>query len=207
MFDVIVNQNLRPREKDDPQAMAELQVRDLLRDAQPEAFAIGTDAEGADNSARAIKGMRELRPGEWEKLTIQEKAKWLVEVHNHIAEQYGFRPYTVRAMPLPPNYGGFFNAATRMIVLNDILLKDASPNRALNAISHESRHGFQWHAVLNPDKVPADVREKVDVWRDNFAHYKNPTTHGYREYYNQPIEVDARAFAENIVKQALGVGV
>lgn len=207
MYDLMIGHNLKPREGDNPAAMAEWSVRDLLRDSQPEAFAIRTDSEGTDNSARAIRGMRELRPGEWEKLTIKEKSEWLIKVHQHVAEQYGFRPYTVGVQRLPANIGGFFNAALRVIVLNESILKDATPARALNAITHESRHGFQWFAVTNPDKVSADVREKVAIWRDNFANYKNPTVHGYRAYYNQPVEVDARAFAESIVKQTLGAGV
>ena len=87
MYDVLIGHNLRPKEKDDPRSEAEFQVRDLLRDAAPEAFAVKSDAEGADNSARAIRGMRELRPGEWEKLDVEKRAEWLVKVHNHIAEQ------------------------------------------------------------------------------------------------------------------------
>ncbi len=202
--DLIIGQNLRPKENEDPRAAAEWQVRDLLSDAAPEAFAIRSDSEGTDNSARAIRGMIELRPGEWEKLDMQKRSEWLVKVHNHVAEQYGFRPYTVRTETLPPGYGGYFNAATRTIVLNEVILRDASPARALNVIAHESRHGYQWHAVLNPNAVPADVREKVSIWRDNFANYKTPARHGYKAYYNQPVEVDARAFAEKIVQQTLG---
>ena len=205
MYDLMIGHNLKPREGDNPAGAAEWNVRELLRDAQPEAFAIRTDSEGTDNSARAIKGMRELRPGEWEKLSIKEKSEWLIKVHQHVAEQYGFRPYTVGVQRLPANIGGYFNAGLRMIVLNESILNDASPTRALNAIAHETRHGFQWHAVMNPDKVPTDVRDKVQIWRDNFANYKNPAVHGYRAYYNQPVEVDARAFAEAIVKQALGI--
>ncbi len=198
-----LGQNLKPRENDDLRE-ADLQIRDMLHDAAPEAFAIRTDAEGAEATGRAVRGMTELRPGEWETLDMKQKAEWLVKVHNHVAEQYGFKPYSVKAQALPPNYGGYFNAATRSIVLNEVVLKDANPNRALNVIAHESRHGYQWHAVLNSDKVPADVREKVAIWRDNFAHYKTPAVHGYKAYYNQPVEVDARAFADEIVKKAVG---
>lgn len=207
MYDHLeIAQNLRPRESDDPREAA-FQIRDVLYDAAPEAFAISNDAEGADNSARAIRDMRELQPGEWEKLDLKERAEWLVKTHNHIAEQYGFCPYSVRAQQLPANYGGYFNAATRSIVLNEIVLKDANPNRALNIIAHESRHGYQWHAVTNADKVPADVRAKVETWRNNFANYKTPAIHGFKAYYNQPVEVDARAFAEEVVKKALGASV
>ncbi len=207
MYDYMeIGQNLRPREGDDSRS-ADLQIRDMLHDAAPEAFAIRDDAEGVDNTARAVRDMPELKAGEWEKLDLEARVKWLVKVHNHVAEQYGFKPYTVRAQPLPPNYGGYFNGLTRTIVLNDVILKDATPNRALNVIAHESRHGYQWYAVNNSEKVPADVRAKLEIWRHNFANYKTPAVHGYKAYYNQPIEVDARAFAEEIVKKALPVPV
>ncbi len=202
-----IGQNLKPRETENPIAYAEAQVRDLLTDRMPEALSIRTDSEGLDRSARAIREMRELQPGEWARLDMAERAQWLVKTHSHIAEQYGFKPYTVRAQALPPNYGGYFNAATRTIVLNEIVLRDASPARALNVIAHESRHGYQWHAVLNPASVPDDVRANVETWRNNFANYKSPAIHGYRAYYNQPVEVDARAFAEAVVKKALGASV
>jgi hypothetical protein len=198
-----IHQNIKPREGDNAFASVDFQIADLLTDHQPDVFAIGSDGEGADLSARALRGMRELKEGEWAKLSLSERAEWLVKTHNHIAQQYGFQPYTVKAQPLPPNYGGYFSAATRTIVLNDIILKDEKPDRALNVIAHETRHGYQWHAVTNPTLVPSDVREKVGIWRDNFLNYKTPSIHGYRAYYNQPIEVDARAFAETIVKKTL----
>jgi hypothetical protein len=204
---VDLEQNFKPRDGENSLEAAQAAVQDILTDHMPDAFAIGNDAEGVDASAKALRGMRELQPGEWEKLDLNERAAWLVKVHNHIAEQYGFKPYTVKAQPLPPNYGGYFSAATRTIVLNDLILKDANPNRALNVIAHETRHGYQWHAVLNPGAVPADVRAKVDIWRNNFQNYKTPAIHGYKAYYNQPVEVDARAFAEEIVKKTLGAGV
>ena len=204
LYDSIdIGQNIKPRDGENAYTFAEGQVRELLTDVHPEAFEIKTDAEGADNTTRAIRDMKELQPGEWEKLDLKERAQWIVKVHQHVAEQYGFKPYNVKAQALPANYGGYFSAATRSIVLNELILKDATPNRALNAITHESRHGYQWHAVQNPGSVPADVREKVDIWRNNFANYKNPAIHGYKAYFNQPVEVDARAFAEGVVKGAL----
>jgi hypothetical protein len=203
----LIEQNLKPRDGENSLEFAQAQIQDLLTDHAPDAFAIKDDGQGAENAAKALRTMRELRPGEWEKLDLNERARWLSKAHAHIAEQYGFQPYTVRAQALPANYGGYFNAATRTIVLNESILKDARPDRILNIIAHESRHGYQWHAVTNPGLVPADVQAKVPVWRDNFANYKTPGIHGYRAYYNQPIEVDARAFAETIVKTTLGAGV
>lgn len=202
-----IDHNLKPREGENGFQAAEATVRDLLTDHQPDAFAIRNDAEGLDASAKALRDMRELQPGQWEKMDVTERAAWLVKVHAHVAEQYGFKPYNVQAKPLPANYGGYFSAATRSIVLNDLILKDATPNRALNVIAHETRHGYQWHAVTNPGSVPADVQSKVAVWRENFMNYKTPGVHGYKAYYNQPVEVDARAFAEAIVKKSLGAAV
>lgn len=60
-------------------------------------------------------------------------------------------------------------------------------------IAHEMRHIYQWVAVqekLEPKRI-------IKLWEDNFEHYLDSSHTGYE---NQPLEIDANAFAYIIIK-------
>jgi hypothetical protein len=148
------------------------------------------------------------RPRQWSKLNQQERMEVLQNVHDVVALVYKFEPGTVRVARLPPGERGNFSESTEMIQISTRLVMGNDHIQPLKTLMHESRHAYQWH-------LATDVRRGfgwhsdtdwalAQEWSDNFDDYKSPERYGSQEYMSQPIEVDARNFADTVIKYWFG---
>ena len=75
------------------------------------------------------------------------------------------------------------------------------PRAALETYLHEFRHGYQHEQIARFEKPQfqnlVDNRELAEEWSKNDKHYQKPEV-DYESYYNQPLESDARDFADQI---------
>ncbi len=95
------------------------------------------------------------------------------------------------------NEAGHFNGLESAIyIASDSLERDAAPE-VVATLVHEGRHAYQEWSV-NHSGVHADAAE-VDAWRHNMSNYVDPAV-DERAYFAQPIEVDAYAFEEAVVR-------
>ena len=63
---------------------------------------------------------------------------------------------------------------------------------------HEGRHAYQ-NYNLEQREVNSDSYSTFE-WRQNMEDgYKSPEIYGFRAYWTQPVEVDARAFAQDVL--------
>lgn len=80
------------------------------------------------------------------------------------------------------------------------------PAAALRTYAHEFRHAYQCYqaSLYESDQffMSRQVHDmgKAREWSVNLQHYKAPDE-DYDDYYNQPIERDARDFAEKLVRR------
>jgi hypothetical protein len=148
------------------------------------------------------------RPRHWSKMDLQERVEVLQSVHDAVALVYRFESSTVKVVPLPPRENGNFSESTKMIQISKRLVMGNDHIQPLKTLMHESRHAYQWNLVK-------DVRRGfgwhsdtdwtlAQEWSDNFDDYKSPERYGTQEYMNQPIEVDARNFADTVIKYWFG---
>ncbi len=163
---------------------------------------------GAD--IERLESMEELSEGRWQQLEASERLDALRDLETKLADIQGREPRLVELnSSLSSDVNGFFNPLTGKITLNEDLL-----NNRLNAIStiaHEGRHAYQWDAIIHRGLHP-DYQE-VQRWKDCFINYNdgNPTPQddffygnriaqklGFAKYWNQPVEVDARLYEENV---------
>lgn len=80
-------------------------------------------------------------------------------------------------------------------------LNDAnSYDQIMNTMAHEMRHGYQHSVCDNPEQYENVTEETMEVWRDNFNDYKRTDKDGFKAYRNQPVEKDARKFADRVIK-------
>ena len=93
---------------------------------------------------------------------------------------------------------GLFDPGSGRIYINSTQLEAGSryggdPQMLVSVCLHEGRHAYQ-HQAVNGAVFHDDPKE-LQSWKDNFDNYisfrENP-----RAYYDQPLERDARAFAE-----------
>lgn len=83
----------------------------------------------------------------------------------------------------------------------DVLSDSNNMLDAIDTIVHELRHGFQHEACQKPGFCGiSEIQAKE--WRDNFSCYITPTVNMIA-YYNQPVEKDARIFAEKVINSLM----
>lgn len=94
---------------------------------------------------------------------------------------------------------GYYDGDGYLYLNADVLSDPANRLDALDTIFHEGRHAFQHAAAANPNRCSVE-REQAAIWEWNLQpeHYiryeRNP-----RRYFAQPVEADARAFAEGVL--------
>lgn len=157
--------------------------------------------QGAEASEeRALEGIRELDPDRWRKLNETERLAALQQAENALATAQGRPDMPVRVEQLPSNHRGYFDGDR--ITLNADLVRNPDVRQSVETLAHEGRHAYQRHAVDNTGTHPD--AQAVEQWQNNFDNYKTVQQHGFRAYYNQPVEQDARAYADRIVRARYG---
>jgi len=77
---------------------------------------------------------------------------------------------------------------------------DLSELRELvDTLAHEHRHEYQHEAIANPERFGIS-EEKALEWQQNFDDYISDIDDP-EGYWNQPVERDAREFADKVVEQ------
>ena len=146
----------------------------------------------------------ELSFNKWKELSIDRRVELLGEFEKKIAEIEMRNPLSVQHEATIPALKGYFDG--RKIVISDnVLAKNdkASYREVLNTLFHEGRHAYQFHNIFSGRTERSD--EMFHSWEVNIKQLgyqpsKSYSLMGYNRYFCQPVEVDARIFAELVVK-------
>ena len=198
---------------------------DARRDMGPDVASTRDVAEvddaRLDTAAERIKQVEELQPERWAQLDDDGKAAALNRAGQELAQVYNHPqpPLVVKDMQEPSALGeygdGFsFNRRTGKVegadygirmnkeAQTDLLGDD--PAAALNTYAHEFRHSYQDEQVTAREKPQfrnlVDDPDEAAEWAANSANYIGPEE-DFDAYHNQPVERDARAFAEGLVRR------
>lgn len=148
--------------------------------------------------------LQNLTDETWQGLQVDEKLAVLRAIEQETALREGRQPCKVVGEFIPSGEDGitlgYYNQSTRLITINTEQLDPQGKysnnyERMVNTILHEGRHAYQHQAVAGV--IEHDDKNELVAWADNMqpGHYityeRNP-----RGYFNQPIERDARRFAE-----------
>jgi hypothetical protein len=143
----------------------------------------------------ALRELESLRPEKWEQLKVAERIEVLREVERRLAAAAGRPPAKVVVERLAPGLRGYQRGGEIHISRN--LVKDARElAQVINTTAHEGRHVYQHYASQHPGFHPNPAQ--VAVWTHNLTNYLSAGLYGYRAYFNQPVEIDARAFGESV---------
>lgn len=143
----------------------------------------------------------------WEKLDINERVDALQQLENCVAEIAHRPAIEISAENLEPGVLGYYNHNSECIAISSEILEDSSSYcDALNTVIHEGRHAYQYYNLYSGNVVEQNS-ELVDAWRVNLdvLGYESGDalifrTLGMCRYYTQPIEVDARTFANEVLR-------
>lgn len=179
-----------------------------------------TDREMVEGIASYLEGVPELRYENWSKLSLEQRKQVLNELETNIARIEHRPALTVDVELMKPKTLGYQSASQQKIALNSMYVNSNSPEihrEVIDTIIHEGRHAYQ-HYNVDVKLIHESVSE-VKSWEENFydPQYKYYQSTGqrvlipfndgkihnvdYRLYYYQPVEIDARNFAADVMKR------
>lgn len=170
---------------------------------------LGEFAPNMEIQAEAIRNafcdMPELSFKHWKELGLDEKTELLCEFERKIAEIEMRPPLTVTHEATRPGVEGYFDG--KKIVISDRTLgrNDIKAYReVLDTLFHEGRHAYQFHNIFAVRTESSD--ELFRAWEINIKELgyqpsDSYRTLGFQHYFCQPVELDARLFAETAVRK------
>ena len=159
----------------------------------------------ADKNTWTIKNnideLKKLYDQEWEVLSVQDKINVLQVVANIEARVLGISTELCMGARSMPEYTiGQYVIDTDKIYINIDKIDDCSAEEALNTVCHESYHAYQASLAnvynkLNDTDKNLKLFKEAQKYAENYENYYSSG----EKYYNQPLEIDAREYAENAV--------
>lgn len=184
-----------------------------------------TNLEMTDGIASYLETIDDLYYENWRKLTLQERVDLLNQIERKIAIIEHRPPLDVIVYEMDPKTLGYQDSTNNKIALNALFVSshDSKQHReVVDTIIHEGRHAYQHYNV--DVKMIHESWSEVQTWKENFydPNYKYYTYTGgwvlipfndgsihnvdFRLYYYQPVEIDARNFAADIIRKLERVG-
>lgn len=144
-----------------------------------------------------------LEYSEWKELSFEERMEVLQEVEFKIAEIAHRPPCHVSSKSLgEDHYGSYTPGTSNLVVNSDVISSNsfADYKETLDTLIHEGRHAYQDYNLNEREVHPRSG--DVSNWRLNEKHYEyqDVAHYGFKAYALQPVEADARAFAEDVLK-------
>lgn len=152
----------------------------------------------------------ELRYENWKELGADQRTEVLNSFEKRIAEIEMRDAMPVEHEATRPTLFGYYNGE-KLVISDNLIGNDSyeAYKETLNTLFHEGRHAYQYYN-LDVKRTEASW-EMVNAWQVNLKElgYESAksslfSNRGYYRYYTQPIEVDARTFAETVIGK-LGV--
>ena len=158
-----------------------------------------------ENNSYTIKNnideLKKLQDSEWQKLSVQEKLNVLQIVANIEGRVLGISTeLCVGAKSMPDYVIGQYVVNTDKIYINIDKVDKCDAEETLNTICHESYHAYQAKMADVYNNL-SENDKKLKLFKDarKYAeNYENYHSSGPK-YYDQPLETDAREYAEDAV--------
>lgn len=146
----------------------------------------------------------------WDKLNVAEKERVIRSIALIEKEVLGISndvEITVSTEKMSDYTCGYFIDSSKEIFINYKYLNEGELEDVLQTILHEMHHAFVHYTVENIDYESKLVQDnyyykQAREWKENTENYISSSSN-YDEYRNQPIEADARAYAEERVEYYL----
>lgn len=146
----------------------------------------------------------ELQYENWKELSPQGRVNALQNFECEVAKIVYRDVLPVKSGDLGNCVYGQYSPYTNDITVSESLINSNSQEdylQTLNTYFHESRHAYQFYNLLTERIEPNS--ELYESWNINLNVLGyNPGDYGlfgYEEYYTQPVEVDARVFAQEVM--------
>lgn len=150
-----------------------------------------------------LNNLSDVKYENWVGLSLSERIGIIQRIEFQVAKSGCRAPLMIEVAPMNFNDYGYMDWAYRKIVLNEALVssnKYDDYRQCIKALIHEGRHAYQHSNIAIERTEPND--EKFLSWKINIdTGYCSAQLFGFKRYYLQPLEVDARVFSESIVSK------
>lgn len=160
----------------------------------------------AQEISEAFFEIPELQYDNWKELTPDERISVLQNFEAEIAKIEHRDALPVKSEDLGNSVFGQYSPQTNDIAINSNLIEADSKDDyliVLDTYFHEGRHAYQFYNFMEERIEPSN--ELFESWNVNLnvLGYNSGDygLFGYEEYYTQPVEVDARVFAEEVMNK------
>lgn len=135
----------------------------------------------------------------WGTMTLEQKSYYLGAYAGYLNQYLGINIQQVNICDMGDSTYGQRTPDNRIEINARIVDSPdiAKLGRVLDTIIHEARHQFQHEAIENPERFGIS-QQTADIWRNNYTNYISPED-DLEGYFKQPIEQDARGFAEDVM--------
>ena len=173
------------------------------------------DSEVTEQIAEYLSGLEDLKFENWTKLSLEQRKELLNRIEHQIAAIEHRPPLPIDVEKMKASTFGYQSNYYHKIALNSLYVGSNSKNdylEVIDTIIHEGRHAYQHYNV--DKKLIHDSASVVNTWRENFydpkyQYYNSGSCIipvkgrlqdvGFRLYYYQPVEIDARNFASDVL--------
>lgn len=173
------------------------------------------DSEVTEQIADYLCNIERLKYENWQKLSLEERKELLNTIERQIAAIEHRPPLPIEVEKMKASTFGYQDSYHHKIALNSIYVnsnKLDDYNEVIDTIIHEGRHAYQHYNV--DKKLIHESASVVQTWKENFYDPKYQYYSGerciipirgrlldvgYRLYYYQPVETDARNFAADVM--------
>lgn len=177
-----------------------------LKEKQCDFSKAPNDLEQIESISDYLSSIKELKFDIWKTLPLFERFDILQEAENKIAVIEHRKPCSLVLMDLKYEDYGFYSFEDKTITLNVKYVNDddfQSYKETLDTLIHEGRHAYQDYNLTERPVHPRDGEVNIWKWNENDLGYQNALLCGFEAYAMQPVETDARAFAEDVLNYYL----
>ena len=178
------------------------------------------DSEVTERIAEYLSGLEDLKYENWTKLSLEQRKQLLNQIERQIAAIEHRPPLPIEVEKMKASTFGYQSNYYHKIALNSLYVGSNSQKdyrEVIDTIIHEGRHAYQHYNV--DVKCIHESGAEVETWRENFYDsqyqyyrstgqrivipYNDGSLHDvdFRLYYYQPVEIDARNFADDVMKR------
>ena len=198
------------------EAKSELfQTLEAFRGLRSEQLEVLHDSEVTERIADYLSGLENLKYENWQKLSLEERKKLLNTIEQQIAAIEHRPPLPIEVEKMKSSIFGYQDSCHHKIALNSLYVnsnKLDDYNEVIDTIIHEGRHAYQHYNV--DKKLIHESASIVNTWKEiyynpKFQYYSGERCIipvkgrlldvGFRLYYYQPVEIDARNFAADVM--------
>lgn len=138
----------------------------------------------------------------WQNLDLEQRVEVLNQFEEKIAEIEMRPPLPVVYESMPSGTYGYYDG-TKLAISDAQLSSNTYDDyrEMLDTLFHEGRHAYQYYNLGVQRTEQSD--ELFNSWdvNENKIGYQSAASAGFYRYYTQPVEVDARVFAETVLKK------